>query len=162
MKPALLFLAAALAGCRGIGVDLGTQQPLKVDIAMKLDVYQHGDGPTARKPGSAPPVDVATTRRNRLEEVQSLKNQRLVGENHAGYLEARNTPPGKFGDYVRQTVDDENADRARLIERLAKERNTTVAAAEGQQAEIFRKSAFQGEWIEVPDAEGKFGWKQKD
>ena len=43
---------------------------------------------------SAPPMDVATTRRNRIEEIQALKNQRLVGENHAGYLEARNTPPG--------------------------------------------------------------------
>lgn len=163
MRRALLLLAAAaLAGCRGIGVDLGTQQPLKVDIAMKLDVYQHGEGAGGKKSGGAPAVDVATTRRNRLEEVQALKNQRLVGENHAGYLEARNTPPGKFGDYVRQTVDDENADRGRLIERLAKERNTTVAQAERQQAEIFRKSAFKDEWIEVPDAEGKFAWKQKE
>ena len=158
---ALLLLLAALAGCKSIGVDLGTQQPLKVDIAMKLDVYQHGDSAGGKKP-ALPPVDVVTTRRNRLAEVQALKDQRIAGENHAGYLEARNTPPGKFGEYVRQTIDDENADRARLIERLAKERNLTVAAAESQQSEIFRKSAFKGEWIEVPDAEGKFAWKQKE
>ena len=158
---ALLLLVTALAGCKTIGVDLGTQQPLKVDIAMKLDVYQHGDATGAKKT-SAPPLDVVTTRRNRLAEVQALKDQRIVGENHAGYLEARNAPPGKFGEYVRQTIDDENADRARLIERLAKERNLTVAAAESQQAEIFRKSAFAGEWIEVPDAGGKFAWKQKE
>lgn len=157
----LLPLAAALAGCNSIGVDLATQQPLKVDIDMKLDVYQHGDRSAPRK-ASAPPLDVATTRRNRLAEIQALKDQRLVGENHAGYLEIRKAPPGKFGEYVRQTVDDENNDRARLIERLAKERNATVADAERQQAEVFRKSAFQGEWIEVPDAEGKFAWKQKE
>jgi uncharacterized protein YdbL (DUF1318 family) len=155
-----LLLAVLVAGCKSIGVDLGTQQPLKVDIAMKLDVYQHGDPAGARKP-NAPPADVTTARRNRLAEVQALKDQRLVGENHAGYLELRNAPPGKFGDYVRQTVDDENADRGRLIERLAKERNLTVAETERQQAEIFRKAAFQGEWIEVPDAEGRFAWKQK-
>ncbi len=158
---AALLVLVAFTGCKTIGVDLGTQQPLKVDIAMKLDVYQHGDGTGAKKT-SAPAVDVVTTRRNRLAEVQALKDQRIVGENHAGYLEARNLPPGKFGEYVRQSVDDENADRARLIERLAKERNLTVAAAESQQAEIFRKSAFKGEWIEVPDAEGKFAWKQKE
>ena len=63
---------------------------------------------------------------------------------------------------MRETVDDENADRGRLIERLAKESNMTVAEAERQQAELFRKSAFKGEWIEVPDAEGKFAWKQKE
>jgi uncharacterized protein YdbL (DUF1318 family) len=158
----LLFLAPlVLAACGGVNVDLGTQQPLKVDIAMKLDVYQHGDGPTAKK-ANAPAVDVVTTRRNRLAEVQALKDQRLVGENHAGYLEARNSPPGKFGEYLRETVDDENADRARLIERLAKERNITVAEAERQQSEIFRKAAFKDEWVEVPDAEGKFAWKQKE
>ncbi len=32
---------------------------------------------------------------------------------------------------------------------------------EKQQAELFRKDAFVGEWVEVPDAEGKFAWKQK-
>lgn len=161
MKPALLLLASALAGCQSIGVDLGTQQPLKVDIAVKLDVYQHGDGSTKLKP-SVPPTDVATSRRNRIAEVQALKDQRLVGESHAGYLEVRTAPPGKFGDYVRQTVDDENADRARLIERLAKERNLTVAETERQQAEVFRKAAFPGEWIEVPDAEGRFSWRQRN
>lgn len=161
MKRLLFLVPLLLASCRGVNVDLGTQQPLKVDIAMKLDVYQHGDGATEKKTG-APAVDVVTTRRNRLAEVQALKDQRLVGENHAGYLEARNTPPGKFGEYVRETVDDENADRARLIERLAKERNITVAEAERQQSEIFRKSAFKEEWVEVPDAEGRFAWKQKE
>jgi hypothetical protein len=161
MRRSPLLLILALAGCKSIGVDLGTQQPLKVDIAMKLDVYQHGDSAAGKKT-NAPPVDVATTRRNRLAEIQALKDQRFIGENHAGYVELRNAPPGKFGEYVRQTVDDENADRGRLIERLAKERNITVAEAERQQSEIFRKSAFKGEWIEVPDAEGQFAWKQKE
>src|SRR5262249_16949287 len=114
MKRVPLLLFVALAGCKSIGVDLGTQQPLKVDIAMKLDVYQHGDG-AAPKKTNAPVADVTTTRRNRLAEIQALKDQRLVGENHAGYVELRNAPPGKFGEYVRETVDDENADRGALI-----------------------------------------------
>ncbi len=58
-------------------------------------------------------------------------------------------------------MDGENADRARLIEKLAKEKNLSVAETERQQAELFRKNAFTGEWIEEPDAEGKFSWKQK-
>jgi len=74
----------------------------------------------------------------------------------------RNSPPGEYGDYVRTTVDGENADRARLIEKLAKEKILSVAETERQQAELFRKNAFTGEWIEEPDAEGKFAWTQNE
>jgi uncharacterized protein YdbL (DUF1318 family) len=129
---------------------------------MKVDVYQHADPSAAKKVVvQPPPTDVAKARRNRMAEIQILKNARIVGENHAGYLEVRNSPPGEYGDYVRTTVDSENADRARLIEKLAKEKNLAVAEMEKQQSELFRKDAFPGEWIEVPDAEGKFAWKQK-
>ena len=151
-----------LAGCTSIPVNVGTTEPVKVDIAMKVDVYQHADPNAAKKVVvQAPPADVAKARRNRMAEIQILKNARIVGENHAGYLEVRNSPPGEYGDYVRTTVDAENADRARLIEKLAKEKNLAVAEVESQQAELFRKDAFAGEWIEVSDAEGKFAWKQK-
>jgi uncharacterized protein YdbL (DUF1318 family) len=157
------FLPALfLAGCTSIPVNVGTTEPVKVDIAMKVDVYQHADPSAAKKVVvQPPPTDVAKARRNRMAEIQILKNARIVGENHAGYLEVRNSPPGEYGDYVRTTVDSENADRARLIEKLAKEKNLAVAEMEKQQSELFRKDAFPGEWIEVPDAEGKFAWKQK-
>ena len=158
-----LFAALGLAGCSSIPIDVGTREPVKVDIAMKVDVYQHAD-PNAGKKAAVPaaPTDVVKTRRNRMAEIQVLKNSRIVGENHAGYLEVRNQPPGEYGDYVRTTVDAENGDRARLIEKLAKEKSLPVADAERQQAELFRKNAFPGEWIELPDAEGKFAWKQKE
>lgn len=160
---ALLALAlAGLAGCKSIPIDVGTTEPVKVDISMKVDVYQHADpGATKKVVVQPPPADVAKSRRSRMAEIQILKNSRIVGENHAGYLEVRNSPPGEYGDYVRSTVDAENADRARLIEKLAKEKGLPVVDVEKQQAELFRKDAFVGEWIEVPDAEGKFAWKQK-
>jgi hypothetical protein len=165
MRAFLLPASAALAltACNSIPIDVGTKEPVKVDIAMKVDVYQHSDANASKKlPAQPPPTDVAKSRRNRMAEIQVLKNSRIVGENHAGFLEVRNSPPGEYGDYVRSTVDAENADRARLVEKLAKERNIAVAEAESQQAELFRKNAFAGEWIEVPDAEGKFSWKQKE
>jgi uncharacterized protein YdbL (DUF1318 family) len=164
MIPRALASIAVLsvAGCSSIPINVGTTEPVKVDIAMKVDVYQHADPGAAKKVVvQAPPADVAKSRRNRMAEIQILKNSRIVGENHAGYLEVRNSPPGEYGDYVRTVVDGENADRARLIEKLAKEKNLSVAETERQQAELFRKNAFTGEWIEEPDAEGKFAWKQK-
>lgn len=160
----LLLMALAVAGCKSIPIDVGTSEAVKVDINMKVDVYQHADPNAGKKVAISqpPPADVAKSRRNRMAEIQVLKNSRLVGESHAGYLEVRTLPPGEYGDYVRATVDAENADRARLIEKLAKEKGIPVADAEKQQAELFRKNAFRSEWIEVPDAEGKFAWKQKE
>jgi len=158
-----LLAASTLAGCNSIPIDVGTSQPVKVDIAMKVDVYQHADPSAGKKVVvQPPPTDVLKSRRSRMAEIQILKNSRIVGESHAGYLEVRNSPPGEYGDYVRATVDAENADRARLMEKLAKEKGVPVAEAERQQAELFRKDAFPGEWIEIPDAEGKFAWKQKE
>ena len=159
----LLFPAVlALAACSSIPIDVGTKEPVKVDIAMKVDVYQHSDPNGPKKAPPPPQADIGRSRRTRMGEIQILKNSRLVGENHAGYLEVRTVPPGEYGDYVRTTVDAENSDRGRLIEKLAKEKNVPVSQAERQQAELFQKGAFPGEWIEVPDAEGKFAWKQKE
>jgi hypothetical protein len=159
---ATVILVLGMAGCSSIPINVGTTEPVKVDIAMKVDVYQHADQGVAKKGVvQGPPADVAKSRRDRMAEIQILKNSRIVGENHAGYLEVRNSPPGEYGDYVRTTVDGENADRARLMEKLAKEKNLSVAETERQQAEQFHKDAFTGEWIEAPDAEGRFSWKQK-
>ena len=162
IRTPLVLGALALAACSSIPIDVGTKEPVKVDISMKVDVYQHADPAGPKK--AAPPVaaDVAKSRRMRMGEIQILKNSRLVGENHAGALEVRTLPPGEYGDYVKTTVDAENSDRARLIEKLAKEKNIPVSQAERQQAELFHTSAFAGEWVEVGDAEGKFAWKQKE
>ena len=164
MKIRAPFFAAALAfaACKSIPIDVGTKEPVKVDIAMKVDVYQHNDPNGPKKATPAPQADIGKSRRTRMGEVQILKNSRLVGENHAGYLELRTVPPGEYGDYVKTTVEAENSDRARLIEKLAKEKNVPVSQAERQQADLFQKAAFAGEWIEVGDAEGKFAWKQKE
>lgn len=164
MNPRLpaLLTACLLTACKSIPIDLGTRESVKVDLSMKVDVYQHSDPGTVKKSTPPPPADITLSRRNRMAEIQTLKNSRLIGENHAGYLEVRTSPPGEYGDYVRATVDAENSDRARLIEKLAKEKHITVSDAERTQAELFRTNAFSGEWIEGPDAEGKFAWKQKD
>ena len=160
---ALFFLTAlALAACNSIPIDVGTKEPVKVDIAMKVDVYQHSDPQGPKKATPPPQADIGSSRRMRMGEIQILKNSRVIGENHAGYLEVRTVTPGEYGDYVRATVDAENSDRGRLIEKLAKDRNVPVSQAERQQADLFQKGAFSGEWIEVPDADGKFAWKQKE
>lgn len=171
--PRLLRVGLALtvfAGCTGLPtIDIGTKQPLKVDplkvdLNMRVDVYQHAD-PTVQKrvvaAQSTTTEDPQTRLRNRMGEVQVLKNNRLVGESSKGLLEIRNQPPGEFGDYVQRTVEAENKDRAAMMQDIAQKKNLALKEVQRQQAELARNKAFNGEWIEVPQTDGSLVWKQK-
>lgn len=159
-----------LVGCTGgPTINIGTKQPLKVDpvkvdLNMRVDVYQHADATVQKRvvaSQAAGSEDAQTRLRNRMGEVQVLKNNRLVGESHQGLLEVRSQPPGEFGEYVQRIVEAENKDRAAMVQELAQKKNLSVQEVERQQAELARNKAFNGEWIEVPQPDGTFVWKQK-
>ena len=163
---ALLFPA----GCSGgPTINIGTKQPLKVDpvkvdLNMRVDVYQHADATVQKRVLATQPAgneDVQTRLRNRMGEVQVLKNNRLVGESRKGLLEIRSQPPGEFGEYVQRTVEAENKDRAAMMQELAQKKNLAIEEVQRQQGELARNKAFNGEWIEVPQPDGSFAWKQK-
>jgi hypothetical protein len=162
LLPLLLGTLATLGACKPFDVKLGTDKPLKVDIKMKLDVYQHDPKDGAKKTDTRASEDPEDARRSRLAEIQTLKNSRLVGENRAGLLDIRNQPVGEYGDYVRKTVAAENADRSKLMEKLAKDRGVPLAEIQKSQAALFRQSSFTGEWYEEADSSGGFVWKQKN
>ena len=161
VRPALPLLLLALGACKPFAVNVGTEKPLKVDIKMKMDVYQHDLKEGAKKTETHVSDDPETARRSRLGEIQALKNSRLVGENRAGVLDIRNQPAGEYGDYVRKTIESENADRRKLMDKLAKDRAVPLAEIERSQAALFRQSAFVGEWYEQADGSGSFVWQQK-
>jgi uncharacterized protein YdbL (DUF1318 family) len=171
LKTASLSLAIiAFVGCtNGPTINLDTKKPLKVDpvkvdLNMRVDVYQHPDATVQKRVAGvqpAPTEDAQTRLRNRMGEVQVLKNNRLVGESRNGLLEIRNKPPGEFGEYVQRLVDAENKDRAAMMQDIAQKKNLALEEVQRQQAELARNKAFSGEWIEVPQADGSFVWKQK-
>src|ERR1044071_7471682 len=166
LKSAIVSVAfISLAGCtNGPTINLGTKQPLKVDpikadLNMRVDVYQHADATVQKRVAAAQPTgteDVQTRLRNRMGEVQVLKNNRLVGESRKGLLEIRNQPPGEFGEYVQRTVEAENKDRAIMMQEIAQKKNLAAEEVQGQKAERACKKAFNGEWIEVPQPDGTF------
>jgi hypothetical protein len=170
-KRALVSLALVLlASCtNGPTINIATQQPLKVDplkvdLNMRVDVYQHPDTAVQKRGSNTQPSgveDVQTRLRNRMGEIQVLKNNRLVGESRKGLLEMRNQSPGEFGDYVQRTVDAENRDRTAMMQEMAQKKNLPLEEVQRQQAELGRNKAFNGEWIEVPQTDGSFSWKQK-
>jgi uncharacterized protein YdbL (DUF1318 family) len=160
----------ALSACtNGPTINIGTKQPLKVDplkvdLNMRVDVYQRSDPAVQKRSAATAPAeteDVHMRLRNRMGEVQALKNNRIVGESRQGQLEIRNRPPGEFGEYVQRLVDAENKDRAVMMQDIAKTKNLALEEVQHQQAELARNKAFNGEWIEVPQSDGTFVWKQK-
>ena len=145
-------------------MNLSTPEPVKVDINVRLDVYQHADKKTdtdAVPVRLAPDTDVETRRRARMGEIQQLKNSRIVGENRLGLLDIRNLPPGEFGDYVKRLVEEENADRSQLFEKTATTQNVPIVKIQEKNAGLARDRAFNGEWIEIPVQTGGFTWVQK-
>lgn len=160
----------ALGGCKnGPTVNLSTAEPLKVDpmkvdLNMRVDVYQHADPSVQKRAVTNQPAateDVQTRLRNRMGEIQVLKNNRLVGESRKGLLEIRTESPGEFGEYVQRTVEAENKDRMALMQEIAQKKNLSIEQVQRQQAELARNKAFNGEWIEAPQPDGSFVWKQK-
>lgn len=157
-----LFLAALVA-CTGPTVKVETPKPIAVDINMRVDIYQHDDqdaeaqGTAAAAKGLA---DVEARRRARMAEIQTLKNSRLIGENHEGLLSIRDLPPGDYGTYVKKTVDAENADRTALMEATAKKEEEPLAQVQKNLATLWRERSFPGEWIQVRE-NGNWTWIQK-
>ena len=158
--PALVVTLAA-AGCKTPSVNLATPEPIKVDIAMRVDVYQHGGARAQPSPKPAAETDPARRRRMRMAEIQDFKNQRIVGENREGLLTVVEESEGAFGDYVRRTVAAENADRLEEMNRLATERKLPLVEIQKQQAEAWRTRAFAGELVEVEGPPGSWSWQPK-
>lgn len=154
--------ALLLASCAAPTVNLATPQPIKVDIAVRLDVYQHAKEAAKKStttPASADPVEA---RRNRMAEIQTFKNSRLVGEGRDALLSIRVDTPGDYGDFVRRTVDAENADRMALMKSEAEKQKTALPQLQSKQAALAAKLAFKGEWIEVLRNDGSSEWVQKE
>ena len=164
----IILLALLIPGCAGVPtINISTKQPikvepLKVDLSMRLDVYQHAD-PTVSKivaPGSTT-VDAQQRMRQRMGEIQVFKNNRLVGETSSGLLEIRIKPPGEYGTYVQENVDAENKDRLSAMQETAAKKGLQLEKVKAEQADLRRQQAFNGEWIEVPHDNGTVVWEQK-
>jgi hypothetical protein len=87
--------ALTLTACKQLpAIPLTTPKPLEVNLNMRLDVYQYrGDEPLDKEAKKG--ASEATERmRNRMAEVQTLKNNHLVGEDHRGLLQVREVPAG--------------------------------------------------------------------
>jgi len=160
----LILCAAAtvLAACKQLPqIPITTPKPLEVNLNMRLDVYQyHGDEPQDKE--ALKHVSEATERmRNRMAEIETLRNNQLVSEDHRGLLQIREVPSGEWGAQVKKAVAAENEDRMLLMRQKAKEANRPLHEIEDEQWHLRSEQADVGDWIEVPGpTPGSFKWKR--
>jgi len=161
-RAAALGVLSCFSACKTLPeVPLTTPKPLEVNLNMRLDIYQYrGDEPLDKE--AAKSAGEATRRmRNRMEEIQTLKNNQLVGEDHRGQLVIREVPAGDWGPQMKKAVAAENEDRMLLMRQKAKESNRPLHEIESEQWRLRTQQAGTGEWVEVPGATpGSFQWKR--
>lgn len=159
LVPLLLLL---LPSCESFKIDLTSPEPIKVDVTMRLDVYQYkGDEPGKKNEAEVSYEDAVQRQRNRMAEIQQLKDNRFVGEDHRGLLHLREKPAGDWGDYVERTVNMENEDRTLLMRREAKDSNRALHEVQDEQWKRRTSTAYAGEWVELPgDKASTYKWVQ--
>jgi uncharacterized protein YdbL (DUF1318 family) len=150
-----LSRAALLAGLIGIisldgcapTINIATPQPLKADIAVRLDVYEKTSPTKAKDEQSS--LEIAANRRLRSGEIQQLKNDGVVGEDRDGYLDIIHNPTdAKYLQYAQSVVNAENADRSFLYLANAQVQNKPLELVERDYAQLWHDRAFPGEWIQ--------------
>jgi len=160
--PGLLATSMLVSCLKPFDVNVTTPEPIKVDLSMDVHVYQHGQADTKKDAAQATFRAAMDSRRNRMSEIQDLKNSRLVGENHLGTLTIKTRPAGEYGDYVETTATAENQDREILMAREAEEKGVTVDKIREEQWRHWLRKSFPGEWIEVANDSGAdYRWEQK-
>jgi uncharacterized protein YdbL (DUF1318 family) len=81
-----------------------------------------------------------------------LTKEGIIGENNLGYLDFTGAEKKKT-----EVVNDENSDRKKVYEAIAKNENTTVDLVGKRRAKQIAEKAEPGDWLK--DENGK--WYQK-
>jgi hypothetical protein len=145
----LVISSCWLGGCSPT-INLATPEPVKVDVAVRLDVYQKTAPTKAKEEQSS--LEIAANRRLRSGEIQELKNNRIVGEDRDGYLDIKNKPSDpKYLAYAQGIVTAENADRSFLYLANAQSQNRPLEMVERDYAQMWSDRAFPGEWVQKED-----------
>jgi len=192
MKIVYLVLAVLLlsVGCARIKVE-APKEPIKLDISMRLDIYQHvakdidaiedivsGSGektPGARQ-GSmldilipnayaqealSPEVEqAALNRKARKQELVSLEERGVIGENRIGLAEIKN--PEVVDAAAKALIDAENNDRTVIYRAIAAKNGISIKEVQKMYAKKLQDNANSGTQIEViNESTGQYEWKAK-
>lgn len=185
-----LFLCAFIVcvmsgtGCARVRVE-APKDPIKVDVSMRLDIYQHVakdidaiEGIVSGDRGKAPAFDkssclfffvrpayaqaleqnvedAALRRKDRLQELESWQAQGVIGENLSAFVEIRNSE-GKDQAALLKLIEAENADRLVIYQSVSKKNGVTIDSVRKLYAIKLQQNAPSGTPVETPN-----GWQIK-
>lgn len=190
MRNLFIILAATVIifGCARVSVQ-GSKEPIKLDISMRLDIYQHvqkdidaiegivsGSNNTPVEKQSFlglfitsayaqesmnPEVEQAALRRkSRKDELYALEEKGIVGENKMGLIELRDSSGA--GASVNQLINAENSDRMVIYESVASSNNVTIEEVQKLYAKRLQKDSPSGTLMQVLNEDtGVYEWKKK-
>ncbi|GAB4242258.1 MAG: hypothetical protein OHK005_05970 [Candidatus Methylacidiphilales bacterium] len=155
--PILLALTSLVACAPTVRLD--TPEPVKIDVAMRVDVYSHESPKPADPSGADAAQSPATStpqqrQRLRMAEVQTLKNDLVIGEVANGLLAIVRPPEDPaYLTYAERIVGEENRDREAVFAQEAEDKGRSVEEIAAEFAKRRREGAFPGEWIQTPQGE---------
>ena len=177
-KLGIILLALVVFGCAKVSVE--TKNPIKVDINMRIDVYQHvakdaesiNDQIYGNKEkkfnalfnfveayASDSSADIQTVidrRKARAQKVEEYFNQGYIGENQSALLEVRKIAPAEATKLVTQ----ENSDREVVYKYTAGKNAVDILEVRKVFLADDYNRAPSGWWFQVPE-NGQYIWKQK-
>jgi uncharacterized protein len=151
------FLSLLTSSCAPT-IRLNTPEPVKIDVHMKVEVTTKNESAQSSASANTTEASPRLRQRNRITEVQSLKNDRIVGEGKDGLLHKKTLPPdAAYQEYAQKILEAENADRKQIYQIEADNKNKPLSLIVAEYARNLRQSAFAGEWIEQDDG----SWTQR-
>lgn len=182
MRKAVFFICA-LTACGCAKVNIATSKPLKVDINMRVDVYQHVAkdvesiedqiyGSSKKQinaisfiesvyaqEGSPELNSAIQARRARAATIEDLFRKGYIGENKDAYVELR-AKDGPAG--IQTVVSEENKDRSVIYAATAQKNGADILSVQKAFFDDHYKRASAGSWFQVFDeTKGAYEWKQK-
>ncbi|MGE5197783.1 MAG: DUF1318 domain-containing protein [Deltaproteobacteria bacterium] len=184
-KIVAVFVALTVMGCAR--VNLQTSKPIKVDMNIRVDVYQHVVkdassiedqvyGDSQKKLNALFGMEnayaedqpqqlnsVIERRKGRVAKIEEYFRKGYIGENRNALLEIvdPNLDPGIKGE-VEGLIQAENQDREMIYKANAQKNNADISQVHQAFFEDHYKRAPGGYYFEIYDqAQGKYAWVKK-
>jgi hypothetical protein len=122
-------------------VHLDTPEPLKVDIEMKIDVYQRDVRTQVQRQMSGEESKALRNRDARSSEIWTMKNDGVAIETKNGYMEVK-MKSGWDAAYVNRLVTEENRDRHILYNAEATDSARPISVIEEEAGRRLRQQAY--------------------
>jgi uncharacterized protein YdbL (DUF1318 family) len=183
-KVFIVFLAIVAAACAKVSVE--TAKPIKVDITMRVDIYQHvekdvdsimdeiyGEGDTQLNAIFGLPTvyaaDLTSAERQaidrikgRLDKIEHYFRQGYIGENKDALLEAVGEVPATEQEGVESLIEAENQDRQILYKATAERNNAPLAGVRQLFFDRHYKQAEAGYLFQVyQEDSASYIWQKK-